>query len=349
LGIYKVALCKKSGDFLIKSVKDTICQKSRLPEIKYMKKKNVLITDYVDAVLLKGLQVLGFTTTYAPTMQRKEMEEILFQYTGVVINTRCAIDAATMEASPSLRWIGRLGSGLDIIDLPAAKKHNVAVLSAPEGNAVAVAEHAMTMVLCLMNKMISAHLSVQRGEWLREDHRGEEVTGKTIGIIGYGNNGSAFARLWKGWDVQVLAYDKYLNNFGSEYVKEVSLETLQQEADIISLHIPLTSETEEMVNGDFLKQCKPGCLLINTSRGKNINLYDVYDALVSGKLGGACLDVFPWEPPSAGPETFRNVFDKLCQLDQVILSPHIAGWTIESKRKISEVLLKKISAIVRED
>jgi D-3-phosphoglycerate dehydrogenase len=163
-----------------------------------MKKKNVLITDYVDAVLLKGLKTLGFTTTYAPAMSRKEMEEILFQYTGVVINTRCGIDARAIKASPSLRWIARLGSGLDIIDLTAAKNHNIAVISAPEGNAVAVAEHAMAMLLCLMNKMISANISVQRGEWLREDHRGKEVTGKTIGIIGYGNNGSAFARLWGG-------------------------------------------------------------------------------------------------------------------------------------------------------
>jgi D-3-phosphoglycerate dehydrogenase len=147
--------------------------------------------------------------------------------------------------------------------------------------------------------------------------------------------------------VEVLAYDKYLNHYGSAYVKEVSLETLQKEADIISLHIPLTSETEEMVNDGFIKKCKPGCILINTSRGKNINLYDVYDALVSGQLGGACLDVFPWEPPSAGPEAFRNAFDKLCKLDNVILTPHIAGWTVESKRKISAVLLDKISAIAR--
>ncbi len=305
-------------------------------------KKDVLITDYVHPILLKGLNEMGLSTTYAPAMGRREMEQVLHHYSGVVINTRCAIDASAMASADTLRWIGRLGSGLDIIDLEAAARQNIAVISAPEGNAIAVAEHAMTMLLCLMNKMISADASIRQGEWLRAEHRGQEVSGKTIGIIGYGNNGSAFGRLWKGWDVRVIVYDKYKSHFGDDRIEEVTLETLQQEADIISLHIPLTSETKEMVDVKFIEKCKRGFVLINTSRGKNVNLSAIYDGLKSGHLSGACLDVFPWEPPSSGPEAFQLVFNALCQLDNVILSPHIAGWTVESKRKISEVLLRKI-------
>lgn len=308
--------------------------------------KDVLITDYVHPILTEGIHSLGFTTTYAPEMSRKEMEQALPFYKGVVINTRCAIDRAAIGSAPALRWIARLGSGLDIIDLEAAKEHEVAVISAPEGNAQAVAEHAMGMLLCLANKLVSADRSVREGDWLREEHRGWEISGKTIGIIGYGNNGSAFGRLWKGWDVRVVAYDKYLDHYGSEFIEEVSLDKLLASSDIISLHIPLTDETREMVDSSLLEKCKDGCILINTSRGKNINLRDVLEALNSGKLGGACLDVFPSEAPASGGEDFKKEFAELCALDNVVLSPHVAGWTIESKRKIAEVLLRKIASVI---
>ncbi len=308
--------------------------------------KDVLITDYVHPVLMEGLHSLGLTTTYAPEMSRKEMEEALPFYKGVVINTRCAIDRTAIASAPTLSWIARLGSGLDIIDLEAAKEHGVAVISAPEGNAQAVAEHAMGMLLCLANKLLSADRSVRQGDWAREQHRGWEIAGKTIGIIGYGNNGSAFGRLWKGWDVKVVAYDKYLDKYGSEFIEEVSLDKLMAEADIISMHIPLTAETREMVDTSFLGKCKDGCILINTSRGKNVNIGNVVAALRSGKLGGICLDVFPSEPPASGGEDFKKVFDELCALDNVVLSPHVAGWTIESKQKIAEVLLRKIASVI---
>jgi len=307
-----------------------------------MVQKDVLITDYVHPALLEGLRSAGFSMTYAPEMSRREMEDALRGYTGVVINTRCAIDRAAMASAPSLCWIARLGSGLDIIDLEAAEALGVKVISAPEGNAQAVAEHAMGMLLCLANKLVSADRCVREGDWLREEHRGWELAGKTIGIIGYGNNGSAFARLLKGWDVRVLAYDKYLDHFGNEDVEEVTMDTLLSESDIISLHIPLTPETREMVDSGFLGRCKPGCVLINTSRGKNICLGDVVAALKSGQLGGVCLDVLPYEPPSQGPEAFREEMVVLRQFAQVVLSPHVAGWTVESKRKIAEVLVEKI-------
>lgn len=310
-----------------------------------MVQKDVLITDYVHPVLLEGIHYLGLTTTYAPEMSRKEMEEALPSYKGVVINTRCALDRRAIASAPSMRWIARLGSGLDIIDLEAAKDHGVTVISAPEGNAQAVAEHAMGMLLCLANKLISADRSVRLGEWAREQHRGWEIAGKTIGIIGYGNNGSAFSRLWKGWDVKVVAYDKYLHNYGSAFVEEVSFDKLLAEADIISLHIPLTPETREMVDSAFLGKCKDGCILINTSRGKNVNIGDVVLALNSGKLGGVCLDVFPAEPPTSGSEEFKTAFEALCGMENVVMSPHVAGWTVESKQKIAEVLVGKIGSL----
>ena len=310
-----------------------------------MMHKDVLITDYVHPVLLEGLHSMGFSTTYAPEMSRKEMSLALNGYRGVVINTRCAIDRATMESASSLRWIARLGSGLDIIDLQAAKELGISVVSAPEGNAQAVAEHAMGMLLALSNKLVQADRSVREGQWLREHHRGWEIAGKTIGIIGFGNNGSAFGKLWKGWDVRVLAYDKYLVDYGTDYVTVADLDTLLQQSDIISLHIPLTTETREMVDAAFISKCKSGAILINTSRGKNVNLHDVASALRSGHLGGACFDVFPFEPPSSGNEDFKKVFEELCKMENVVLSPHIAGWTVESKRKIAEILLTKIKLV----
>lgn len=310
-----------------------------------MTRKDVLITDYVHPVLIAGLQSLGYTTTYAPEMSRGEMVDYLGNYKGVVINTRCAIEREALSQAPSLKWIARLGSGLDIIDIEAAKEMNVHVLSAPEGNAQAVAEHAMGMLLCLSNKLITADRSTRSGLWLREQHRGWEIAGKTIGIIGHGNNGSAFGCLWKGWEVTVLAYDKYLENYGTENIIAVDLKKLLQQADIISLHIPLTAETKGLVNASFISTCKPGCILINTSRGKIVNLLDLVDALASGHLGGVCLDVLPYEPPESGPDEYQSLFAKLCDLENVVLSPHVAGWSVESKRKIAEVLLKKIGML----
>ena len=307
--------------------------------------KDVLVTDYVHPVLLQGLHTLGYRTTYAPEMTRVQMEYLLPQYKGVVVNTRCAIDRKTIQSANKLQWIARLGSGLDIIDVTAADEEGIHVVSAPEGNAEAVAEHALGLLLCLANKLISADQSVRNGEWLREKHRGWEIAGKTIGIIGYGNNGSAFGRLWHGWDVSVLAYDKYKMNYGNEKVREVDLDYLLKESDIISFHIPLTLETKEMMNEDFISSCKPGVVIINLSRGKILNLKDLLAGLKSGRIKGACLDVFPFEPPSSCPEESKYLFDELFSLENVVLSPHVGGWTVESKKKISEIIIEKLKGL----
>lgn len=313
-----------------------------------MLQKDVLVTDYVHPVLRDGLILLGFRPTYAPEMSRAEMEEYLPHYKGVVINTRCSLNRAALEKSPGLQWIARLGSGLDIIDLEAAKEKGIHVLSAPEGNAQSVAEHAMGMLLALSNKIIPADQEVREGQWLREKNRGWELAGKTIGIIGFGNNGSAFGRLWSGWDVRVLAYDKYLERYGNEKVIAVELDALLAQADIISLHIPLTSETNGMIDHDFISKCKSGVVLVNTSRGKVVKLEALVDGLKSGKIKGACLDVLPYEPPSAGPEDYQKWMKELYLMENVVLSPHVAGWTVESKRKIAEVLLTKLKNLLTE-
>ena len=310
-----------------------------------MSQKDVLVTDYVDPVLLKGLNSLGYHPVYAPEMSRLEMETYLPHFKGVVINTRCAVTGSAIEKSGNLKWIARLGSGLDIIDLDAAARHGIEVISAPEGNAQAVAEHAMAMLLSLSNKIIQADQQVREGQWLREQNRGWEITGKTIGIIGYGNNGSAFGRLWKGWDVTVLAYDKYLGNYGDENVLATDRDELLKQADIISLHIPLTDETLNMVNEEFINQCKDSCVLINTSRGKIVDIAALINALKNRKLKGACLDVLPSEPPSSGTELFVKNFEELSLMRNVVLTPHVAGWTVESKRRIAEVILKKLVAL----
>jgi D-3-phosphoglycerate dehydrogenase len=313
-----------------------------------MSKKDVLVTDYVHPVLLRGLLHLGYHTTYAPEMSRKEMESVLSQYKGVVINTRCVIDGTAIERAGSLHWIARLGSGLDIIDLDAAKEKKINVISAPEGNAQAVAEHAMGMLLSLSNKLIPGDQDIRQGHWNRERHRGWEIAGKKIGIIGHGHNGSAFGRLWKGWDVQVLAYDKYKNNYGNDLITETDLNTLQKTADIISLHIPLTPETVKMINEEFISTCKRGVVFINVSRGKVIDMNALIDGLRSGHVSGVCLDVFPFEPPASGPDEFARLFNELVSFENFVLSPHVAGWSVESKRKISQTILDKLAGIIRE-
>ena len=307
-----------------------------------MSHKKVLITDYVHPVFLIGLKSMGYEFTYAPETRRSEMEFLLPAFTGVVINTRCATDRQTMERAKDLQWIARIGSGLDIIELEAARELDIEVISAPEGNAQAVAEHAMGMLLCLSRKILSADRTTREGDWTREQHRGWEIAGKTIGIIGYGNNGSAFGQLWKGWNVKVLAYDKYRSGFGNEFIRETDLDTLLKESNIISLHIPLTPETKAMIDDSFFSKCKAGFVLINTSRGKIIDFKSLLKALKSGHLAGACLDVLPHEPPMQSTEEQQRLFLELVNYDQVVLSPHIAGWTVESKRKIAEVLLSKI-------
>jgi D-3-phosphoglycerate dehydrogenase / 2-oxoglutarate reductase len=306
--------------------------------------KKVLVADSVDPLLIKGLRDRGWTVDYQPEIEKSDFDRSLGDCFGVVINSKTPMRKSQLESAPSLRFIARLGSGLDIIDLEQAKQHNVLVISAPEGNAQAVAEHALAMILNLFNRLSSAHKEVSQLVWDREKHRGIELKGKVIGIIGLGNNGSAFARLLKGWHTPVLAYDKYLSSFPADldFVQKVEMKEIFEKAQIVSLHIPLTPETLYFIEEEFIRKMAQPFYLINTSRGKNVHLPALLAALESGKILGACLDVFENENPKSFSSDEFSLYAKLFSLQNVLCSPHVAGWTVESKQKIAKVLLEKI-------
>lgn len=312
--------------------------------------QQILVTDNVHEHLLESLKKNGYLVDYKPDIKYEDIFPIIHQYQGIVINSKVKMtselmDLALVDSNP-FRFIARLGSGLDIIDLNAAKERNIEVFSAPEGNRNAVAEHALGMLFALVNKMVSADFDVRNLQWNREAHRGIEIYGKSIGIIGFGNNGSCFAEKLAGLGVRVLAYDKYKENYAKDYSHVVECKTIQElikSADIISLHIPLTKETHHMVDSNFLNSCKSDVILINTSRGGCVDTKAVLGALDSGKLRGVCLDVFENEKPKSWNEEERKLYMQLYENKEVILSPHVAGWTVESKYKIADSLLKQIS------
>jgi len=306
--------------------------------------KKVLITDKVHSHLLEELQSAGYHNDYLPEISYKEFLAVVGNYTGVVINSKIKMNAAALDRAKQLRFIARLGSGLDIIDLEYAKKKNVNVYSSPEGNRNAVAEHAVGMLLSLCNKLIRADKQVRQSLWNREQNRGVELEGKTIGIIGFGNNGTAFARKWQGWNVNILAYDKYKQGYAQDlpWVKETNLEEIQQKSDIISLHIPLTEETHHMIDKNFIHNCEKPFILINCARGKNVLTKDLLNGLDSDQIIGACLDVFENEKPETYTIEEQNLYSRLYAKDNVVLSPHIAGWTFSSFFKIAASLASQI-------
>ena len=308
--------------------------------------KKILITNDVAPILIEQLQQKGHQVDYLPDISLLSVHECISQYQGIIINTKIKSDAALLQKATQLQFIARLGSGLDIIDLPFAQQKGIQVFSAPEGNRNAVAEHALGMILALANKLCSANQSVKNGSWEREAHRGFELQGKTVGIIGFGNNGSAFGEKLGGFGVQVLAYDKYLTNYtsGLAHIRESSLGEIQEQADIISLHLPLTEETFHMVDAAFLQACKKGCMLINTSRGAIIETKALVQSIYAGQIGHAALDVLENEKPNQYSEEERLMYQVLYDMPQVLLSPHVAGWTVESKIRIAEVLLAKLTS-----
>lgn len=301
----------------------------------------VLVTDDVDGLLIDGLISLEMQVDYHPEISYEDFKKIAFQYNGVVINSKIKMTADVIHSCTQLKWIARLGSGLDIIDLEAARAQNVEVFRAASANAQAVAEHALGMILAFQHKLFQANLQLKQGIWEREINRGYELRGQTIGIIGFGNNGSALGKLLQGTGCQVLVYDKYLTNYadGMSWIQECSLNDVLGGSDIISLHVPLTEETFHLVNNDLLERCKKGVLLVNTSRGKVVDTADVTNSLNSGRIRGACLDVFEVE----GEDFFSLEENRdLLAMDNVLLSPHVAGWSTQSKLNISRLLLKQI-------
>jgi D-3-phosphoglycerate dehydrogenase len=307
--------------------------------------KRILFLDSNHPLLIHSLREKGFLCDEDYESPKSEIEKKIKNYDGIVIRSRFKIDKQFIDAGENLKCIARAGAGMENIDVDYAEKKNIHCVHAPEGNRDAVGEQAVGMLLALMNNVCRADREVRDGIWIREGNRGYELQGKTVGIIGYGNMGSAFAQRLRGFDVRVLAYDKFKKNYGTDFVKESSLEEIFENADVLSLHVPLTKETEMLVDEKFISQFKKPFWLINTSRGKNVNTSDLVKNLESGKIRGACLDVLEYESIS-----FENLhtsklpepFQYLIKSDKVILTPHIAGWTFESHEKIAKVLVEKI-------
>ena len=313
-----------------------------------MNLRRVLITDAVHEVLPKGLEKLGYDLTYLPEISLAEVHQVVHEYEGMVINSKILVNKELLDKAVKLEWVGRLGSGLEIVDLAYAKTKNVAILSSPSGNAPAVGEHALAMLLALSNKLLEGDAQVRKMQWDREAARGWELKYRTVGIIGYGHTGPAFAKTLRGFENPILAFDKYKTGFAEAtpwVTAAATAEEVLAQADVLSLHLPLTSETEGYLNAEVIGRLKPGVIIVNTSRGKAIDLQALLDGLASGHIGGACLDVFPNEKTSTYTTSERELYAQLANYQNVVLSPHVAGWTVESKRALAEIVLNKVNAV----
>ena len=310
-------------------------------------KPKVLITDSVHPVLIEGITQKGFEVVYQPEISFDEVLNVVGDYFGIIINTKIKAHKALIDKAVKLKFIARLGSGMEIIDVPYANQKGILCVNSPEGNRNAVAEQAMGMLLCLISHIHSANQEVKQGKWNREANRGEELEGKTIGILGFGHTGSIFAKRLSSFDVRILAFDKYKTGFGSEAVEEATMEDLYNEADVLSIHLPLTDETEYLVDERFLNQFKKPIFLLNTARGKIINTLSMMQSVEKGIVKAAALDVLENEQINNLPESDKIWFEKLINDRRIMLSPHIAGWTFESKKKIAEIVLQKIDGVLR--
>jgi len=302
----------------------------------------VIITAKAHQLLIDKLTQKGFEVIYAPVISYEELYNSLEGVEGLVVTTRIRIDEKLIDKAKDLKWIGRLGSGTELINIEYAESKGIKCISSPEGNRNAVAEHTLGMLLSLLNKIHSAQKELKEGKWLREENRGVELSGKTVGIIGFGNTGSAFAKLLQPFDVTVLAYDKYKFGFSKDYIKEASLEHVCRYTDIISFHVPLTDETHHLANDQFFRSLKQKPWILNTSRGSIINTNDLQIALTGGLISGAGLDVLENEKLSSFNDREKELFNWLLDQPNVIITPHTAGYSHEAFLKMSEVLLQKL-------
>ena len=306
---------------------------------------NILFIDSVHPLLQKELEPKGFICHLQYEWSREKIGEELHKFDGIVIRSRVKLDRELIDKGNNLKFIARAGAGMENIDVPYAESKGIKCLPSAERNRDAVAEHALGMLLCLFNNICRADREVREGLWVREGNRGVELQGKTVGIIGYGNMGSAFAQRLKGFECDVIAYDKYIKNYSNEFVRETTMEELFEKTDVLSIHLPLTEETNYIVNRTFLEKFKKNIYFINTSRGKQVKTDDLVECMKSGKVKGACIDVMEYESLSfegLDKNKLPESFHYLATSDRVVLTPHIAGWTLESNEKISATLARKI-------
>ncbi|MGK6349915.1 NAD(P)-dependent oxidoreductase [Parapedobacter sp. DT-150] len=305
----------------------------------------LLIVDDIHPIFMEKLQANRIPFDYQPAIGKEETLGIISQYTGLVIRSKFRVDAPFLDAAPGLRFIARGGAGMDNIDEAYALEKGITLLNAPEGNRDAVGEHLIGMLLSLMNNLNRANLEVKNGLWLREKNRGLELGGRTVALIGYGNNGQAMARKLSGFGVSVIAYDKYKTGFSDVYATEVSMEEVVRRADVLSLHIPLTHETRGLIDDEYLFHFRKPIFFLNGARGEIVNIPAVLKALDEGRVLGAAFDVLPVEKfPDLAKQPW---FAPLITHEKIMLSPHVAGWSVESYFKIADVLVDKVVGFLR--
>ena len=312
-------------------------------------KKKILFIDTTHPILIEDLKSHGAQCDFYENYTREDYLKIIAEYSGIIVRSKIKIDKEIIDKGSKLIFIGRVGAGMESIDVDYATSKGIICLNSPEGNRDAVGEHALGMLLCLFNKLIHADKQMRKGIRDREANRGYEIKGKTIGIIGFGNMGSAFAQRLKGFECNIIAYDKYKKGFGNDFIKEVDLNKIYEITDVLSLHVPLTDENYYMVNSSFINNFQKDIYLINTARGQVVESQALVETLKTGKVKGACLDVIEYENFSFENFNLKNLPDAyqyLIQSENVILSPHIAGWTVESKYKLAKVLAEKIIKIL---
>ncbi|GAB4028194.1 2-hydroxyacid dehydrogenase [Spirosoma gilvum] len=308
----------------------------------FQSQRSILIADEMHPSLFAMLTEAGFQYDYQPKISRAELMTALEPFEGLIIRSKTTVDHELLSHAPNLQFIGRAGAGLDLIDLEAAEERGIAVFHAGAGNRDAVAEHTVGMLLALLANILKADREVRQGIWDREGNRGYELGSMTVGLIGYGNNGRATAKRLSGFGCRVLAYDKFLTNYGDAFAEEATMDQIIADADIISLHIPLTDETRMWINDEFISQVAKPFYLNNIARGEIVSLAAVVRGLESGKIRGATLDVLENEKLAKLTPDQQATFDYLRQSNRVILTPHVAGWTHESYVRINEVLVRQL-------
>lgn len=313
-----------------------------------MNGRRILFLDTVHPILQQNLEKDGFVCDEDYSCSLEDLKRKINEYHGLVIRSRFVLNEDILKHATNLKFIARSGSGMENIDVKFAESKGIVCLNSPEGNRDAVGEHVIGMLLTLLNKINTSDLQVRKAQWLREENRGIEIGGKTIGIIGYGNTGSALTKKLSGFECKVIAYDKYKTEFSDAFVKEVDLQSIYDHSDIVSLHIPYNIDNQHFANDLFFENFKKNIYFVNTSRGGVLNTKALVKALKTGKVLGACIDVLEYEKKSfeqLNEESLPEEFKYLVSSKNVILTPHVAGWTVESYEKLSSVLYKKISAL----